>query len=66
MNSEKEKWVLLILLTIIWGSSFILIKKSLEHYGPFQVGALRVLIAGILLAPVAILNIRKFPRKRLK
>lgn len=66
MNSEKEKWVLLILLTIIWGSSFILIKKSLEHYGPFQVGALRVLIAGILLAPVAMLNIRKFPRKRLK
>ena len=66
MNSEKEKWVLLILLTIIWGSSFILIKKSLEHYGPFQVGALRVLIAGILLAPVAVLNIRKFPRKRLK
>ncbi len=66
MNSEKEKWVLLILLTIIWGSSFILIKKSLEHYGPFQVGALRVLIAGILLAPVAILNIGKFPRKRLK
>src|SRR5690606_35564587 len=66
MNSEKEKWVLLVLLTIIWGSSFILIKKSLEHYGPFQVGALRVLIAGILLAPVAILNIRKFPRKRLK
>ena len=66
MNSEKEKWVLLILLTIIWGSSFILIKRSLEHYGPFQVGALRVLIAGILLAPVAMLNIRKFPRKRLK
>ena len=66
MNSEKEKWVLLILLTIIWGSSFILIKKSLEHYGPFQVGALRVLIAGILLAPVAVLNIRKFPRERLK
>ncbi|MBP0613808.1 DMT family transporter [Chryseobacterium sp. cx-311] len=66
MNSEKEKWVLLVLLTIIWGSSFILIKKSLEHYGPFQVGALRVLIAGILLAPVAIINISKFPRKRLK
>lgn len=66
MNSEREKWVLLILLTIIWGSSFILIKKSLEHYGPFQVGALRVLIAGLLLAPVAVLNIRKFPRNRLK
>jgi drug/metabolite transporter (DMT)-like permease len=66
MNPEREKWLLLIVLTVIWGSSFILIKKSLEHYGPFQVGALRVLIAGILLAPVALLNMAKFPKKRWK
>lgn len=56
MNSDKEKWVLLILLSIIWGSSFILIKKSLDHFSPYQVGALRVLIAGIILMPVAIAN----------
>ncbi len=66
MNPEREKWLLLIVLTVIWGSSFILIKKSLEHYGPFQVGALRVLIAGLLLAPVALLNMAKFPKKRWK
>ncbi|MBW8358741.1 MAG: EamA family transporter [Weeksellaceae bacterium] len=66
MNREQEKWLLLVILTVIWGSSFILIKKSLEHYGPFQVGALRVLIAGILLAPVALLNMTKFPKKRWK
>jgi drug/metabolite transporter (DMT)-like permease len=66
MNPEKEKWVLLMVLSVIWGSSFILIKKSLEHFNPFEVGALRVLIAGILLLPFAILNIKKFPRKHLK
>lgn len=66
MSHEREKWILLITLTVIWGSSFILIKKGLEHFSPYQVGALRVLIAGILLSPLAILNFRKFPRKRLK
>ncbi|WP_426476511.1 DMT family transporter [Chryseobacterium sp. CBSDS_008] len=66
MNADKEKWVLLAVLSIIWGSSFILIKKSLEHFNPFQVGALRVLIAGIILLPVAISNYRLFPKKHLK
>lgn len=66
MNPEKEKWILLVVLSVIWGSSFILIKKSLEHFNPYEVGALRVLIAGLLLLPVAVLNIKKFPRKHLK
>jgi drug/metabolite transporter (DMT)-like permease len=66
MNADKEKWVLLIVLTVIWGSSFILIKKSLEHFSPYQVGALRVLIAGIILMPVAISKYKLFPKKHLK
>lgn len=66
MNANKEKWILLIILTIIWGSSFILIKKSLEHFNPFQVGALRVLIAGIVLMPIAISKYKLFPKKHLK
>ncbi|MDQ1159983.1 drug/metabolite transporter (DMT)-like permease [Chryseobacterium sp. SORGH_AS 447] len=66
MNADKEKWVLLIVLSLIWGSSFILIKKSLEHYNPYQVGALRVLIAGLILMPVAISKYRLFPKKHLK
>ena len=66
MNPEKEKWILLALLSLIWGSSFILIKKALDHFNPYEVGALRVLIAGLVLLPVAIKNIRKFPKKNLK
>lgn len=66
MNPDKEKWILLVALSVIWGSSFILIKKSLEHFNPYEVGALRVLIAGIILLPVAIMNIKKFPKKQLK
>jgi len=66
MNADKEKWILLVILTVIWGSSFILIKKSLEHFSPYQVGALRVLIAGIILMPIAISKYKLFPKKHLK
>ena len=66
MNPEKETWVLMVVLSIIWGSSFILIKKSLDHFNPYEVGALRVLIAGILLLPIAISNRKKFPKQHLK
>ncbi|ASK31193.1 multidrug DMT transporter permease [Chryseobacterium sp. T16E-39] len=66
MKADKEKWILLLVLSLIWGSSFILIKKSLEHFNPFQVGALRVLIAGIILFPVAISKHKLFPRKHIK
>lgn len=66
MNADKEKWILLVILSIIWGSSFILIKKSLDHFTPYQVGALRVLIAGIILMPIAISKYKLFPKKHLK
>ena len=66
MNTEKLKWILLIGLSVIWGSSFILIKKSLEHFNPYEVGALRVLISGLVLMPYAVSKIKQFPRKHLK
>ncbi|UZT96317.1 DMT family transporter [Chryseobacterium fluminis] len=66
MNADREKWILLVVLSLIWGSSFILIKKSLEHFSPYQVGALRVLIAGIILMPIAISKYKLFPKKHLK
>ncbi|SHL29548.1 DMT family transporter [Chryseobacterium polytrichastri] len=66
MNADKEKWILLAILSLIWGSSFILIKKSLDHFNPFQVGALRVLIAGIVLMPIALSKYKSFPKKHLK
>lgn len=66
MNPEKEKWILLAVLSIIWGSSFILIKKSLIYFNPYEVGALRVLIAGLLLLPVAVINLKKFPKRHFR
>lgn len=66
MNTEKQKWIILITLSVIWGSSFILIKKSLEHFNPYEVGSLRVLISGVVLMPYAVSKIKSFPKSHLK
>lgn len=45
-------YVLLIGLGMIWGSSFILIKRGLLAYTPLQVGAYRMFAAGVVLLPI--------------
>lgn len=47
-------WLILILLTLIWGSSFILIKRGLDHFDAGVVGALRMFSASAVLFPLAI------------
>lgn len=56
---EKQKklvglnsWLILVLLSFVWGSSFILIKKSLIAFSPLEVGALRVLLTFMAFSPV--------------
>ncbi len=45
-----NKWLLLGLMALTWGSSFILIKRSLEIFTPVQIGAFRVGMSGLILA----------------
>jgi len=49
MKGNNTKWVYLIILSIIWGTSFILIKKSLLGFTAYQLGALRTIITGLFL-----------------
>ena len=51
--SKYLHWILLFSLVIIWGSSFILMKRSLEYFPPFELGALRIAFAGLTLLPFA-------------
>ena len=51
-------WSILITLALIWGSSFILIKRGLEFFSSTEVGALRISIAFLTLAPIALKRIR--------
>ncbi len=56
-------YALLLLLALIWGSSFIIIKKSLLALSPLQVAALRMGIAGLALVPLGYHRIKEIPRK---
>ena len=58
-------WLLLVILALVWGSSFILIKKSLLTFSPSEIGTLRMFIAFIGLMPFALPVIRKIERKKL-
>ena len=49
MIKENKKWVFLFLLALIWGSSFILIKKSVIGLSQMQLGSLRIIITGFIL-----------------
>ncbi len=48
-----SKWVMLILLTLIWGSSFILMKRGLVGFRPDQVAAIRMTVACLASLPFA-------------
>ena len=55
--AEKRKiwhWLALLILSLIWGTSYILMKKGLESFSPYQVGAMRIVITFICLLPVAL------------
>jgi drug/metabolite transporter (DMT)-like permease len=51
-KADKTSWGIMILLTIIWGFSFILIKKSLVAFSPTQLASLRLAISSLTFSPV--------------
>ncbi len=63
MSIFKNKWFILTVLAITWGSSFILIKKSLVTFTPFQIGSIRVIISGLLFMPIGCKAIKKMDRR---
>lgn len=65
-KTRPGSWVLLILLMLTWGSSFILMKRGLEMYSSVQVGAIRIFMAFLVLLPVALRHIKRIPRQKLK
>lgn len=57
-------WSLLIVLSIIWGSSFILIKKGLLAFDPGEIAAIRIFSASLFLFPIAIRNLKQIKTRR--
>lgn len=56
-------WILLLILALIWGSSFILIKKGLISLTPYELGSLRIVAATIFLLPSALKRLKYVDKK---
>ncbi|MBC7848343.1 MAG: DMT family transporter [Chitinophagaceae bacterium] len=69
-DNKLLHWGLFILISIIWGSSFILMKKGMyaangqPTLSAFHVAALRVLSGGLVLLPIAIRKFRLIPASK--
>jgi drug/metabolite transporter (DMT)-like permease len=59
LNKGFLNWFIFILLSIIWGSSFIMMKEGLLKLTAFQVASLRIVFAGIFLLPWAIKSVKQ-------
>lgn len=64
-NSKAASFLILLLLAMIWGSSFFLIKKGLIWFNPYQVGAVRVSIASLILFPYFFFILKHLKKKDL-
>jgi drug/metabolite transporter (DMT)-like permease len=64
-NVKLLNWLLFVTLSVIWGSSFVLMKQSMKALSPYQVAAIRMLCPGIIMMPSAIRHIRKIPLRKI-
>lgn len=61
MKTKELKWIYLVVLALIWGSSFILIKRGLIGLNPLQVGSLRIIFAALFLIAIGFRSLPKIP-----
>lgn len=67
LKTERiESLFLLFILSLIWGSSYILIKKGLVAFSPVQVGTIRIVFAFFFMLPFAIRHFKLIPKEKFK
>lgn len=65
-NNNLIAGFLLAILAVIWGSSFILIKRGLNVFDAGEVGAIRIIAASTFLIPFAIQGVKNVEKKHWK
>ncbi|HLG35370.1 MAG TPA: EamA family transporter [Bacteroidia bacterium] len=68
MSHDKRPlaFLILIFLAIIWGSSFILMKRGLEQFTPPQVASIRLTVAFLCLLPFVMRDVKMIPKEKWK
>lgn len=65
MSKGLLNWLIFIALSVIWGSSFILMKEGLKQLSAYQVASLRIVFSGIVLLPAAVKSFKNIPKNKL-
>jgi hypothetical protein len=62
---DIRSWALLLSLTVIWGTSYILMKKALLVYTPIEMASLRLTVAGLVCIPFLPRAVKHIPFNQL-
>jgi drug/metabolite transporter (DMT)-like permease len=65
LKDKLINWGLFTILSLIWGSSFILMKEGMTQLTPYQVASIRILSAGLVLVPFARKALLTVPKNKL-
>lgn len=66
MENKNLRFVYLVVLALIWGSSFILIKRGLVALTPYQLGSLRMVFAAVFLLIIGFNSIKNIELRHWK
>ena len=66
MTNDQLKWLYLFILSLIWGSSFILIKKGLVGLTDYQVGSFRIVLTSVFLFSVGFKTLKQIRKEQWK
>lgn len=66
MDAKQLKWAYLLVLSLIWGSSFILIKRGLVGLTAIQVGSFRIIFAALFLLIFGFKSLKKISARQWK
>ena len=66
LENKAWQWAILLFLSLIWGTSFILMKRGLESYSNTQVAAFRIFFSFVFMLPITIKNIKVISRDNIR
>ncbi len=66
LENKTTQIIVLVIISIIWSTSFILMKKGLRSFEPVQVGSLRIFFAALFLLPFLFKRLKQFKKKDIK
>jgi len=64
MNKNFTSWLILFFLVLVWGTSFLLIKKAVFYFEAVEVGLLRVSFAFLFVLPLFFSRIKRINLKQ--